>query len=254
MTSLQPFIDSPIAHRTLHDVAMGRPENSWEGLDAAIAANYAIEIDLQLSRDGVPMVFHDYDLDRLTDHTGNVADFDAKALEQITLTGGQRGIPRFDAFMKYVDGRVPVLIELKDQDGALGDATTAIEAATCEVLRSYRGAVAVMSFNPHMIARCAMLAPNVPRGLVTDPFAHDDWPNVPQARREELVGIPNFKEMGCTFISHNRADLTAEPVARIKQSGAKIFCWTVRSQNQENDARKIADSITFEGYTPADVR
>jgi glycerophosphoryl diester phosphodiesterase len=253
MTVLQPFIDGPIAHRTLHDVSDGRPENSWEGLDAAISAGVAIEVDLQLSRDGVPMVFHDYELDRLTERKGLVADYDADELEKMILKGGTRGIPRFDDFMAYVAGQVPVLVEMKDQDGALGEKLTAMEAETCAVLRNYIGAVAIMSFNPNMMARCAMLAPDIPRGLVTDPFLEQDWPNVPKDRRQEYAAIPHYGVIGVTFISHNRADLLAEPVAKLKQSGATIFCWTVRSAEQEKQARKVADSITFEGYLPMGI-
>ena len=108
MNLLHPFIDGPIAHRTLHDIKKGHPENSWEGLEAAIASGFAIEIDLQLSRDGIPVVFHDYELDRLTESSGLIADLDADELENIVLIGGKRCIPRFDTFMEYVAGRVPV--------------------------------------------------------------------------------------------------------------------------------------------------
>ncbi len=253
MNPLQPFIDGPIAHRTLHNKNAGRPENSYEGLDAAIALGIAVEIDLQLSRDGVPMVFHDYELDRLTSKTGLVANYDADTLQAISLTGGEQGIPRFDEFMKYVDGRIPVLIELKDQDGALGSKLSNLEAATCVVMRDYNGSIAVMSFNPEMIARCAMLAPNIPRGLVTDAYVAKDWPNVPAQRCAELAKIPHYDLIGASFISHNRADLSAPRVADLKSQGAAIFCWTVRTPDQEDQARKIVDSITFEGYMPKDI-
>jgi glycerophosphoryl diester phosphodiesterase len=253
MNPLQPFIDGPITHRTLHDVNAGRPENSYEGLDAAINHGLAVEIDLQLSSDGIPMVFHDYKLDRLTDETGLIADRTARQLQEIQLRGGTKAIPRFDEFMAYVAGRVPVLVEMKDQDGALGAKTSALEPAACEIMRGYDGAVAVMSFNPHMIARCAMLAPNVLRGIVTDPYRATDWPEVPAPRRAELALIPHYESVGATFISHNRADLDTARVTALKSQGATIFCWTVKSETQEAQARKIADSITFEGYMPKGI-
>lgn len=253
MNPLQPFIDGPITHRTLHDVNAGRPENSYEGLDAAIAHGLAVEIDLQLSSDGVPMVFHDYELDRLTGESGLVADRTADELQKIPLKGGAKTIPRFDEFMAHVAGRVPVLVELKDQDGGLGPKLSNLEPAACEIMREYTGAVAVMSFNPDMIARCAMLAPNVPRGIVTDPYTAGDWPEVPANRRAELAKIPHYKPIGASFISHNRADLSAPRVAELKSEGAVIFCWTVKSEAQETDARKIVDSITFEGYMPKGI-
>jgi glycerophosphoryl diester phosphodiesterase len=254
MNPLQPFIDGPITHRTLHDVNAGRPENSYEGLDAAIEHGLAVEIDLQLSADGVPIVFHDYELDRLTNETGLVSQRNALELQQIPLSGGTRTIPRFDEFLSHVAGRVPVLVELKDQDGALGPALSELESTACEIMRSYEGPIAVMSFNPHMIARCAMLAPNVPRGIVTDPYNAADWPNVPDDRRAELAQIPHYDLINASFISHNRTDLSAQRVAELKSQGATTFCWTVRTKTQESDARKIVDSITFEGYMPKGVR
>lgn len=250
MNLLAPFINGPIAHRTLHDKEAGRPENSWEGLDAAINLGCAIEIDLQISRDGIPMVFHDYDLDRLTAQSGLIRDLDAHDLQQIILSGGTKAIPRFDDFMSYVAGQIPVLVELKDQDGELGPKLSELEPATCEILRSYRGDVALMSFNPDMIARCAMLAPNIPRGIVTDPYTAISWPNVPAARRKELAEIPHYDAIGASFISHKASDLGSDAVARVKAKGGAVFCWTVRSAKQEAKALKVADSITFEGYMP----
>ena len=254
MNLLHPFIDGPIAHRTLHDIKKGRPENSWEGLEAAIASGFAIEIDLQLSRDGIPVVFHDYELDRLTESSGPIADLDADELEKIVLIGGKRCIPRFDNFMEYVAGRVPVLVELKDQDGALGDKITALEGATCEVLRKYKGPVAVMSFNPNMIARCAMLAPEIPRGLVLDAFSETDWPKVSDTRRKELAAVTHYSNVGATFVSHSYSELHSEKITELKKSGALIFCWTIRSKAQSKQARRFVDSVTFEGYLPDDIR
>ena len=89
MNLLAPFINGPIAHRTLHNVKLGIPENSWEGLEAAMAAGYGLEIDLQMSSDGVAMVFHDYHLSRLTGQNGPVAQRPASDLSRIQLSGSQ---------------------------------------------------------------------------------------------------------------------------------------------------------------------
>jgi glycerophosphoryl diester phosphodiesterase len=93
MNLLAPFINGPIAHRTLHDVKSGIPENSWEGLEEAISRGCAIEIDLQLSRDGIPVVFHDYKLNRVTDEIGFISDRRAAELEKIVLKGGRKRYP-----------------------------------------------------------------------------------------------------------------------------------------------------------------
>ena len=109
------FLGAPLAHRALHDVAAGRPENSREAIEAACAAGYGIEIDLQLSRDGQAMVFHDYDLKRLTGQPGPIRQRDAAELQAITLSGGATGIPTFAEVLDLVAGRVPLLIEIKDR-------------------------------------------------------------------------------------------------------------------------------------------
>ncbi len=245
---LDAFKKAPLAHRTLHDVRVGRPENSVSGAKAAIQAGYGLEIDLQLSSDGVPMVFHDDILDRLTRHAGAVCEHTAAELQAIRLSHGEEGIPTFADFLQLVDGRVPLLIEIKDQDGKLGPNTGDMERAACADLKGYEGAVALMSFNPHSVANCATFAPDVPRGLVTDPFLAEDWPGVDAAWLAELAGILDYDRVGASFISHNVQDLDAARVAALKAAGATIFCWTVTSADQEAEARRIVDNVTFEGY------
>ena len=244
------FLEIPLTHRTLHDVSDGRPENSIAGAKAAIEAGFGIEIDLQLSRDGVPMVFHDYALDRLAEASGALAQRTAQELTNIKLIGGNEGIPTLESFLALVAGQMPLLIELKDQDGALGPDTEVLERETCRLLESYNGDVGLMSFNPHSVAKCAEFAPDVPRGLVTETFTRVDWPVVPQSRLDELNPIPDYDRVGACFISHNCLHLSTDPVQRIAEKGGDILCWTVRSAAQEAEARKIAQNITFETYIP----
>ena len=151
------FLRAPLAHRALHDVTDGRPENSRAAIRAAIAQGYGIEIDLQLSADDQAMVFHDYALDRLTDGTGPVRAVPAGTLGAMSLLGGDEGIPTLDEVLDLVAGQVPLLIEIKDQDGAMGDNIGPLEASTAAALKGYDGPVAVMSYNPHAVARMAQL-------------------------------------------------------------------------------------------------
>ncbi len=248
MTLPAAFFDRPIAHRALHDVAQGRAENSTASIAAALDAGYGIEIDLQLSSDGVPMVFHDYDLGRLTYESGPVAMRTAAELSEIALRHDGGGIPTLKQVLAQVAGQVPLLIEFKDQDGAMGPNVGPLGAAAADLLRDYQGDYAVMSFNPHAVIELKTLLPNTPRGIVTDPYSVDDWPMLSAAVRERLAGIPDYKTASCCFISHNQADLDADVVARLKSEGAAILCWTVKSPEVETVARKVADNITFEGY------
>ncbi len=243
----EEFLTRPIAHRALHDVADGRPENSRSAIAAAIAAGYGIEIDLQLSADRRAMVFHDYDLDRLTTASGAVRLRTQDELQATPLRGGSEGIPSFREVLAQVKGQVPLLVELKDQDGAMGENTGALEAAVAEVIKGYSGPLALMSFNPHTVAQLALVAPDVPRGLTTCAYETSDWPLSSEVCAH-LRQIPDYQRVGACFISHDQRDLSRARVAELKAGGADILCWTVKTPEMEAEARKIAQNITFEGY------
>ncbi|MEL7253476.1 MAG: glycerophosphodiester phosphodiesterase family protein [Pseudomonadota bacterium] len=252
MTPLpEAFLTRPIAHRAFHDVAQGRPENSRAAVEAAIAAGYGIELDLQLSRDNHAMVFHDYGLDRLTGETGDVRARDASELEQITLTGGGEGVPTFPEILELVAGRVPLLIELKDQHGQMGVTDGALERAVADALQGYQGPAAVMSFNPNMVVHLADLLPDHPRGLVTSGYEAQHWPELTAPIRDHLRDIPDYDRAGCTFISHHAIDLNRPRVEALRASGTPVLCWTIRSEAEEHAARQLSDNITFERYTAA---
>ena len=247
MTLPSAFYTAPIAHRGLHDFGAGRPENSPAAFEAAISRGYGIELDVQLTRDGAAMVFHDYALDRLTEEKGAVRQRDAADLGHITLKGGSDKIPTLKAVLDQIAGRTPVLVEIKDQDGAMGDDLGPLEHATAQALRGYSGDVAVMSFNPYVVRRMAELIPDIPRGIVTSAYRYEDWP-LPKATCDRLREIPDYVPTGASFISHELDDLARERVAELRRQGAMVCCWTVRSLEAEISAREFADNITFEGY------
>ncbi|WP_108484398.1 glycerophosphodiester phosphodiesterase family protein [Oceaniglobus ichthyenteri] len=249
MTLPASFLTTPLAHRGLHDQTRGRPENSRAAFRAAIAAGYGIELDVQRAADGAAMVFHDYDLPRLTGTEGTVRTTSAAALGQIRLSGGDEAIPTLDEVLNLVAGQVPLLIEIKDQDGALGGDVGPLEQAVADLLQGYSGDVAVMSFNPHAVAALAKAAPQVPRGLTTCAFSPDDWGVSPE-RAEHLTRIVDYDRLNACFVSHDRNDLANPRLAELRASGAGILCWTIRTPDQEAEARKVADNITFEGYAP----
>ena len=249
MPALPPvFLTTPIAHRALHDRAAGRPENSRAAIRAAVAAGYGIEIDLQLSADGQAMVFHDYDLKRLTAETGPVRQRSATDLGRITLASGDgEGIPTLAEVLEIVAGQVPLLIEIKDQDGGMGPDVGPLEQAAARVLQGYGGPVAVMSFNPHSVAAFGAAAPGLPRGLTTSAYDPGDW-NLSRATCDRLRDIPDFDRVGASFISHEAADLARDRVQALRAAGVPVLCWTIRSEAQDRAARAFADNVTFEGY------
>lgn len=256
MTSLSnSFFHRPLAHRGYHDVSSGIQENSRKAFHAAIEAGYGIELDVQLSRDGYAMVFHDYEMSRLTHERGAIRTRTRDELLGISLKGVDETIPALPEILALVEGRAPLLIEIKDQDGAMGPDVGPLEKSVAEALSDYDGPVAVMGFNPHSVAELAKACPEIPRGIVSCSYPAEHWPLLNERTRTKLRAIPDYDRVGACFISHRYDDLQNPRVAELKAKGAYINCWTIRSVEAEAEARKIADMITFEGYaaiTPVD--
>ena len=248
MPDLHPsLLLPPIAHRGLHGA--GKTENSRSAFEAAIARGYSIELDVQMSSDGEAMVFHDYELSRLTPAKGATRQHSAAELAALPLADGSR-IPTLEQVLKQVSGQVGVLVEIKDQDGAMGENIGQLEARVAEIVNAYRGPVAVMSLNPHAIYHMQRLAPAVARGLTTCRFSATDWPMLPRKRAEELALIPDYDACRASFISHHFKSLDHPGPNRIRQTGDPVLCWTIKSEFDEHTARRLADNITFEGYLP----
>jgi glycerophosphoryl diester phosphodiesterase len=239
------FLARPFAHRGLHDAAVGVVENSAAAIAAAAEAGYGIELDVQLSADDVAMVFHDPTLDRLTGETGPVAARDAAGLGRIALAGAADDgtIPTLPQVLEIVAGRVPVLVEMKDQTDptrrSRGDGNARLAAAVARALDGHAGPVAVMSFAADLVTALAAAAPGVPCGLTTG-----------DARAAALGrGMALAGRIG--FVSHDWRGLSCLGVGGLRAAGVPILCWTVRAPWEAGLARRVADQITFEGFRPA---
>jgi glycerophosphoryl diester phosphodiesterase len=245
------FRHLPFAHRGLHDHSQGVIENSLSAFRAAVAAGYGIELDVQRSADDVPIVFHDDDMDRLTDASGAFRDYKAADLGHMQLRGSTDTIPTLKEVLAMVAGRVPLLIEIKENWNTMKDTDGILEQSVAAALAGYAGLVAVMAFNPHCIAHMARFAPDLPRGLTTEAYDPAQNAPIPAEVCARLREIPDYDRTGSSFISHQVSDLARPRVVELKRLGAAILCWTVRSPEQEAEARKIAHNITFEGYAAA---
>lgn len=242
------FLKQPIAHRGYHNATSGIIENSRAAFEAAIDAGYAIELDVQLSVDGHAMVFHDYALSRLTGEAGAIGARTRNELVQIPLSGCDETIPTLPEILALVAGRAPLLIETKDQDGAMGSNVGPLEKSVAEALAGYAGDVALMSFNPHSVIALSTLAPDVPRGIVSCHFGAEHWQLLSEKTRHRLRDIPDYERAGASFVSHRHDDLANPRIAELRQAGASIICWTIRSPKADAKARELADNVTFEGY------
>lgn len=239
----------PIAHRGLH--GPGVPENSLAAFRAAIEAGYGIELDVQHTAEGDPVVFHDYDLERMVGVEGFIADTPREEVARLRLGKTEEGIPTLAEVLRMVAGRAPLLIEVKDQDGRLGENIGDLQDRVAAMLRPYEGPVAVMSFNPETVAAFARASQKVAAGLVACAFGEDDWPMLEAEDRARLGALADFDRSGAVFVSHDRRDIANPALAALKARGVPVLSWTVRSPEEEALARAVADNITFEGYRPA---
>jgi glycerophosphoryl diester phosphodiesterase len=198
-------------------MAPGNVENGLSAFRAAIRHGYGIEMDIQQSRDGEAIVFHDDTLERLTDEVGPVREKSSAELSQMTLKNSADLIPTLPEVLSVVNGQVPLLIEVKDQDGALGPDVGTLEARIAELLEGYSGPAAVMSFNPHSVEAASRAIPDRPVGWVSCGFSPDSWATLPNERREDLASLAFASSDTVDFISHNWRDLGQSRPWRISQ-------------------------------------
>lgn len=222
------------AHRGLH--GDGVCENSPAAFAAAVEAGLGIECDVQASRDGDAMVFHDWTLDRLTGASGALRDRTAAELAAIVLHAGGT-IPRLADLFRQVGGRVPILVEIKSKRDA--DWKSLCRSVATAVSR-YRGLAAVMSFDPRVVRWFSHTLPGKPRGLVTGRGE----------KRRLAFGIERAVALNRarpTFIACDIRDLPDPWLARRRKDGMPLLAWTVRSRALMARARLHADAAIAEG-------
>ena len=204
--SIRRLVARPIAHRGLHDAARGIIENMPGAISAAIAGNYGIEVDLQISADGEAMVHHDDRLGRLAAGDAALADLTASALKAAAFHGTTERMMTLGDLCDLVAGRVPMMIELKSRFD--GDLRVAARAAA--VLASYRGPVGVASFDPALVVALRRIAPQLARGIIAERhYDHCEWHGLGRLRRFELAFLLHGPSSRPAFVAYRVRDLTA---------------------------------------------
>ena len=238
----------PIAHRGLHDISRGLVENMPGAFQAALAGNFAIETDLQLSGDGEAMVHHDDTLDRLTEGSGALIGKTAAELKAVKFKNTPERMMSLGDLCALVNGRVPLVIEVKSPFN--GDRKLVTRMA--EVLRAYSGPAAVMSFDPDQVLAMRELIPERPRGIVAErEYTAAEWPEATPAQRRGMEHLRHAFRTRPHFVSYwvNELPALAPWIAR-NIFGLPLITWTVRTPEQRERAARYADQITFEGFRP----
>jgi glycerophosphoryl diester phosphodiesterase len=224
------------AHRGLH--GPGLPENALSAFAAAIEAGYGIECDVQRSSDGQAMVFHDWELDRLTAETGLVIERSAAKLSQIKLIGNDEDlIPTLRDLLDLVAGRVPLLIEVKTRPSTR---IPAICLAVRRMLEGYRGPVAVMSFDPRVSRWFARHSSHIVRGLVM----MEEGSRTLFARTRRHIALWQAKP---DFLAYDITDMPSRFAGSQRKRGFPVLTWTVNTPDLMDRALKHGDGPIAEG-------
>lgn len=227
----------PITHRALHDKTKGIVENSRSAVIASVEAGYPIELDLQPSIDRVPMVFHDYTLERMTDATGELRDKTAAELQKLKLKDTDDTIWSLSELLEIVSGKVGLVIELKGRAGADEGFVQSVAAA----LEGYEGDAAIMSFNHWLLADANQFAPDLTLGQT--------------AKGGDVLYKVNQEATlayHVDFVSYKFADLDCQFITEVRATDMPLICWTVKSPEDAKLAYAKTDQITFEGFIPED--
>ena len=240
---MERFKSVHYAHRGLHNAE--RAENSMSAFKAAVDGGWGIELDIRLSKDGKLVVFHDDTLDRVCGREGKVIDFTADELATFKLKGTEDGVPLFSDVLKLVDGKVPLLVEIKEDPG-----NSAVSLAACEMLDGYKGEFIVESFNPLSLKTVKDKRPKLVRGILS----HRYYEYEPYRKPLYFVLQSLLLNVLCrpAFIAYDHRHASSFALRSVRKLfRVPTLAWTVRSQDEENTAVKNGfDGIIFENYIP----
>ena len=217
-------------------------------VQAAIAGNFAIEVDIQLTADGEAMVHHDHALGRLTEGSAPLIEMTAAELKAVKFKDTGEQMMSLSDLGAIVAGRVPLVIEVKSHFG--GDRKLVRRMA--EVLASYQGRAVGMSFDPDQVLALRELLPSRPRGIVAQRTYEDEyWAKLTQAQRDSMLYLRHGFQTQPHFVAF-KVDHLPAPAPWIARNlfGCALLTWTVRTAEQRARAAQYADQMIFEGFVP----
>jgi glycerophosphoryl diester phosphodiesterase len=238
----------PVAHRGLHDIARGIVENMPAAAQAAVAGNFAIECDIQLTADGEAMVHHDDALGRLTEGSGALLGKTAAELKAVRFKNTDERMMTLGDLCALVAGRVPLVIEVKSHF----DGDRKLVKRMAEVLTAYSGPAVGMSFDPDQVLALREIMPQLPRGIVAErDYTETDWPEASAEQRRGMTHLRHAFRTRPHFVAYwvNELPSMAPWTAR-NVFGLPLLSWTVRTPEQRARAARYADQMIFEGFLP----
>lgn len=234
--------ETPIAHRGLHTKDI--PENSSSAFENALKNNYAIELDVQFTKDKEVVVFHDENLKRMTNDTRNIEDVNYDELKNLRLGNTNEIIPTLEEVLELVDSKVAILIEIKDCKDYIE-----LSEKTYEILKGYEGNYAIQSFNPFILEWYKNNASEVIRGQLSGTFTEGSE-SLNSFEKFVLKNmLLNFKSKP-NYIGYELEGIPKSKLESLRKKGVPIIVWTVKNKEDMEKAYKYSDNITFENFLP----
>lgn len=246
-TALGWLFDRPIAHRGLHDRALGVVENTPGAVARAIEHGLSVEVDVQETADGEAVVFHDDTLDRLTEETGPVMARSVAQLRRAAFRETADRIWTLDECLDLIGGRAALAVEIK----TVGDHRR-FTRRVADILTARGGRVAAKSFDPRVVATLREIAPRIPRGVVGEAFRDGDphWAHLGPLKRFAARNLLHFPATRPDFLSWSVQDLDRPVVRLARRAGLPVMTWTVRTPEDQARAALGADQMVFESFVP----
>lgn len=232
------------AHRGLHDNASQAPENSMEAFRRAVKAGYGIEMDVQISKDLVPVIFHDFTLERACGKPGKVCDYTYEELQEFTLFNSEEKIPRFEEVLSVVGGRVPLIVEIK-----MEWMNFMVCPAVDRLLRNYKGLYCVESFHPAVLLWYRRYHNDVVRGQLSDGFVKSgEYKGIQYWLMQNLM-LNWMTKPDFIAYNHKYADNISRRLCRRLYRHPAV-AWTIKSSQELEAAQNEFDLFIFDSFIP----
>lgn len=228
------------AHRGLFDNESDAPENSLSAMRKAVEAGYGIEFDVQLSKDDVPVIFHDTSLKRMCGVDGKVWDYTLEELQKMKLANSNETIPTLEQVLQVVDGKVPLIVEYK-----MDRADTKVCELGNALLEQYNGVYCIESFHPFAVKWYRDHRPDVIRGQLSQDFSKTDYKGIQYWAMTHL--LLNFLTRP-DFIAYNHKDKDIFSRSLCAQLGALSAAWTIKNRKQYEEAKPYFDLVIFDSF------
>lgn len=225
-----------IAHRGLHSAGTQAEENTIPAVKAAVQAGYGVEIDVRATVDGIIIAFHDETLDRMTEGQGSVRKLGFAQMQKYQVGNSGGPAPSLPDVLEAVDEQRPVFVEIKSSRDA---DIQVVCAGVRHCFEGYGGPIAVMSFDPRVVAWFRKYMPQYARGMVVGREFLLSWRNRTALSFWLRRTKPDF--LAC--------DINLLPNAlctRWRNTGKPLLTWTVKDKNMEAVGRQHADALIFE--------